>query len=95
MKTTWKIMNEETGKNKRGSDIQFIVLDNNIITDQNQIANIFNTYFLSIADSINSNNKHVNTTNPINYLTNSFRTHFTKISWQYASTYEVENIIKP
>jgi hypothetical protein len=97
MKSTWKIINEERGKTKRGSDIQSLVLDNNVITDQNQIANIFNTYFLSIADSVNSNNnKHVNTnlTNPINYLTNSFRKPFTKISWQYASTYEVENIIK-
>ena len=29
-------------------------------------------------------------TNPINYLTNSFRRPFPKISWQYASTYEIE-----
>jgi Notch-like protein len=95
MKSTWKIINEERGKTKRDPDIQSHVLDNNVITDKHQIANIFNTYFLSIAGSINSNNnKHVNTnlTNPINYLTN--RKPFTKTSWQYASTYEVENIIK-
>jgi hypothetical protein len=35
-----------------------------------------------------------NLTNPINYLTNGFGKPFTEISWQYASTYEVENIIK-
>jgi hypothetical protein len=90
MKSTWKIINEEQGKTKRDSDIQSIVLDDNVIMDHKQIVNIFNTYFLSIADSLNSNNnKHVNTnpTNPINYLTNNFRTPFTKISWQYASTY--------
>jgi len=33
-------------------------------------------------------------TNPINYLANSFTRHFAKISWQYASTYEIEKIIK-
>ena len=33
-------------------------------------------------------------TNPINYLAYNFRKPFTKISWQYAFTYEVENIIK-
>ena len=33
-------------------------------------------------------------TNPINYLANNFRKPFTKIIWQYASTYEVGNIIK-
>jgi hypothetical protein len=92
MKSTWKIINEETGKTKRGLDMQSLVIDNNVITDKNQIANIFNNYFLSIADSINSNNKHVTTnmTNPINYLANSFRKPFTKISWQYTYSYENE-----
>ena len=33
-------------------------------------------------------------TNPINYLTNNFRRPFAKISWQYASTYEIEKIMK-
>ena len=33
-------------------------------------------------------------TNPINYLTNNFRRPFTKISWQYAITYEIEKIVK-
>ena len=63
----------------------------------NKIANIFNNYFISIADTVNAdNNKHINTsmTNPINYLTNNFRRPFPKISWQYASTYEFEKIIK-
>ena len=97
MRSTWKIINEERGKTKKDLDIQSLVLDDNVITDQKQIANIFNTYFLTIADLINpNNNKHINTnlTNPINYLTNNFRKPFTKISWQYASTHEVGNIIK-
>jgi len=33
-------------------------------------------------------------TNPINYLAKSFRRPFAKISWQYASTYEIKKIIK-
>jgi len=76
MKSTWKVINEEKGKTKNSIDIQPLVVDNNIIMNQNKIANIFNIYFLLIADSINSgNNKHINTsmTNPINYLANSFR----------------------
>jgi hypothetical protein len=66
--------------------------------NQNQIVNVFNNYFLSIADTIISNNNiHVNTkmTNPVNYLTNNVRRSFTKISWQYNSTYEIEKNIKP
>jgi len=65
--------------------------------NQNKIANIFNKYFISIADAVNSDNsKHINTsmTNPISYLTNNLRRPFPKISWQYASTYEIEKIIK-
>jgi len=71
--------------------------DNNVIVNQNKIADNFNNYFLSIAASINTdNNKHINTrmTNPINYLSYSFRRPFTKMSWQYAFTYEIEKIIK-
>jgi hypothetical protein len=96
MKSTWKIINEEKGKTKNSIDIQSLV-DSNIIMNQNKIANIFNNYFLSIADSINSDNKkHINTsvTNPINYLANSFRRPFAKISWQYISTYDIDKIIK-
>jgi len=65
--------------------------------NQNKIANIFNNYFISMEVAINSDNsKHINAsvTNPINYLTNNFRRPFAKISWQYASTYEIEKIIK-
>ena len=65
--------------------------------NQNKIANTFNNYFISVADTVNAdNNKHINTsmTNPFNYLTNKFRRPFPKISRQYASTYEIEKIIK-
>jgi len=43
--------------------------------NQNKIANIFNIYFISIADTVNSDsNKHINTsiTNPFNYLKKQF-----------------------
>jgi len=69
------------------------MIDNKVLTNQNKIANIFNSYFLSIKDSINANNnKHINShmINPINYLANNFRRPFTKISWQSASTYKIE-----
>jgi hypothetical protein len=97
MKRTWKRINEEKGKTKHGTNIQSLVIDNNVIMDQKIIANILNNYFLSTADTINSdNNKHINTsiTNPVTYLLNNFRRPFTKMSWQYASTYEIKKIIK-
>ena len=33
-------------------------------------------------------------TNPINYLTNNFRRPLPKVSWQFASTYDIEKIVK-
>ena len=33
-------------------------------------------------------------TKPINYIANSFRRPFTRINWQYSSTYEIGKIIK-
>jgi len=89
--------NEEKGKTKSCIDIQSLVINNHVIMNQNKIANIFNNYFISKGDTINSdNNKHINTsmTNPINYLTKNFRRPFPKISWQYASTYEIEKNFK-
>ena len=53
--------------------------------------------FLSIAESLKSgNNTHTNIkdTSPINYLINSFHRPFPKMSWHYASTHEIEKIIK-
>ena len=72
MKSTWKIINAEKGTQKHCTDIQSLMIDNYVIMNQNTIAETFNSYFLSIADSINTdNNKHVNTANPINYLSNN------------------------
>jgi hypothetical protein len=58
---------------------------------------IFNSYFLSAAESLKSgNNIHTNIkdTNPISYFIDSFHRPFPKMSWHYASTYETEKIIK-
>jgi len=93
MKSTWKIINKGKRKTKSSIDIQSLVINDNVIMNQNKIANIFNNYFLSIADTVNSNNnRHINTSmiNPINCLTNNFRRPFANISWQFASPYKCE-----
>jgi hypothetical protein len=97
MITTWKIINHENGKSNHCKNTISLRTDNKEITNQNSTANIFNSYFLSIAESLNSgNNKHTNIkeSNPINYLINSFHRPFPKMSWHYTSTYEIEKIIK-
>lgn len=85
------------GKTKRGIGIQSLVLDNNLILNQNKIADSSNKYFLSIADSvISDNNKYISTstTDPVTYLVDVFSRPFTKMNWQYTTTHESEKIIK-
>jgi muramidase (phage lysozyme) len=97
MSTTRKIVNYENGKPNHSKNLISLKIDNNEITNQNTVANIFNNYFLSIAESLNSgNNKQTNTKepNPISYLINSFHQPFPKMSWHNASTQEIEKIIK-
>jgi predicted methyltransferase len=94
MKSTWRIINEEKGMTKSGMDVQSLVINNKLITNQNEIANMINNYFITITETIQPNNKHSNTNvhNPIKYLANNFRRPFPKIGWQSSTTYEIENI---
>jgi hypothetical protein len=69
-------------------------MDNN-----NMIANTFNKYFISVADSIISgvksgNNDHENNNNPMKYLINNFKYPFPNIQWLYTSPGELRNINK-
>jgi hypothetical protein len=63
------------------------------------IANTFNKYLISVADSIISSvrsgiNDHENKPNPIHYLFNWFKHPFPNTKWIYTSTRETENTIK-
>jgi hypothetical protein len=98
MKSTWRIINEEKGKPKHNCGIQSLMSDNKLIRNQKEIADTFNRYFITTADSIlvnNNNNKHsTNTVNPITYLRDIFNSLFSKITWKYTNTHEIEKIIK-
>ena len=75
MITTWKIINHENRKSNHCKNTISLRTDNKVRTNQNTIANIFNSYFLSVAESLNlGNNKHTNVKepNPISYLISSF-----------------------
>jgi hypothetical protein len=96
MKSTWKIINGEKGTTHRGMTVPLLVLDDKIITKQ-KIANLFKNYFLTVADSINADkNKEENSSiiNPIDYLFKYHNKPFPRINWKYASSHEIDKIIK-
>ena len=71
---TWKIINYEKGKFSSRKGVITLKIDNDNVTDPSIVANLFNTYFLSITDSVNlEENKHTGQkmTNPIEYLVNN------------------------
>jgi hypothetical protein len=54
-KKTWSVIREITGQTCKPFDIS-LESNNKIINDPFEVANVFNKYFLSVADSLSSNN---------------------------------------
>jgi hypothetical protein len=75
-----------------------LILDNELISNQKEIADTFNRYFITIAESIlvnNYDNKfRTNIVNPTTYLRDIFNCPFNKMTWKYTNTHEMDKIIK-
>jgi len=56
-KTTWGIINKESGRNKKRSEIQALNVVGKKITDQQTIAETFNEYFVAIAENVKTKTK--------------------------------------
>jgi hypothetical protein len=67
IKTTWGILNKESRKRKKRSEIQPINVEGRKMTDQQTIAETFNGYFVAIAAYVNrqTKNNHINNDNNI------------------------------
>jgi hypothetical protein len=73
IRSTWKIINEVKGKTKLDIGSHSIVTDNKIVVNQNKIANAFNKYSSSIADSIILDiNRHTSVTDTITLFNKRF-----------------------
>ena len=57
MKTTWGIINKESGKNKKRSEIQALKFEGKNLTDQQTIAETFSEYFVAIAENVKRQSK--------------------------------------
>ena len=62
MKETWKLLNSVIKPKKSSVKINKLIIDDNIITDHQEVCNSFNEYFASvgsgIADSLPACNDH-------------------------------------
>ena len=79
IKSTWKIINDERENHKKKPQIQFLKNENKIMNKQEDTANIFNDYFLSVAKLLNKDNKDsIRNIDPIFYLQNHMTSFTTK-----------------
>jgi hypothetical protein len=89
-----------TGSKVNNADIVFLNVDGKLIDNHHMITNSLNSYFLTIADKMNSNNTNVchiiesDTDKYFNYLSRAFTTPFSKIKFSCTFAEEIENIIK-
>jgi len=60
-KTVWDIVNLETNKTGNTEEINTLKIDGYAISDRQEIANAFNKYFLTAAETINTKQIHLAT----------------------------------
>ena len=99
IKTTWDIIMKETRKYKYHSKIESLRINNAMVQNSQEIAQNFNDYFSSVADTIignimKDNDELKDDTNHSSYLINNFNNTFPHINWKFASTYEITKIIE-
>ena len=57
VKTTWDVINKESGRNKKWSEIQALKVEGKKTTDQQTVAETFNEYFIAITENVNRRSK--------------------------------------
>jgi hypothetical protein len=89
---------KETNSNEQTSGIGIFQKQETNAYNSESLANRFNKYFLTVADSIISStgtdtNDEISSINPLNYLERSLKYSFPKIQWRYTSINEINKII--
>ena len=96
VKTTWGTISEESGRNKKRSEIQALKIEGKKITDQQTTAEPFNEYFVAIAENVkrqsnnlindDNNNKDSHT----NFMDQAFNKPYPNMKFKCTTTNEIE-----
>jgi hypothetical protein len=96
----WSIIKTIINNKKNPNDILMMENDGKITTHHQTIAEVFNNYYVSVADNITNNNPVNNTigdlnkNNLLNYLYSAFQQFVTNIKLKNTTTGDIEKIIK-
>jgi hypothetical protein len=102
IKTTWGIINKETGRNTKRVEIKTLKIDGKKLNDQQAIAEEFNKYFVNIADKIKRQdidnpivtNDINNVENYIYFMNQAFTNPYPNMNCKCSMNKEIEKIIK-
>jgi len=102
VKTTWGIINKESGRNIKRSVIQPLKVEGKRITDQQTIAETFNEYFVTIAENLKKQSKNNlikddndNMDSHTHFVEQAFNKPYPSMECQCTTTTkEIERIIK-
>ena len=69
-------------------------IDNTTLNIPQEVANAFNDYFSTVADTVIGNikkgdNNFKDNVKPLNYLITNYNNTFSRINWKYATTHEI------
>jgi hypothetical protein len=92
VKTTWKIITETTGKTQSPDNNLEINSDAGMLTNINEIANAFNSYFVNIAENLN--NKLTDVDKALQSLKKSYPENILQMKVTLVTESEVREIIK-
>jgi hypothetical protein len=96
-KTTWNIIRTLTNNNKTLNNTIPININNESSTNPINIANVFNTYFTSVADNLlRKNFSEIDTENnndPMFYLRQNYKHCYSQIKLKNTTTYKINKII--
>jgi len=97
-KTTWNIVKSTLNMKLNTHNITSINVNGNVFSNGQVIAEMFNKYFVTVAQNIHANNYNANASyqheNPISYLCRACNQPFPTISFKYVSSKEIEDITK-
>ena len=101
VKTTWDVINKESGRNKKWSEIQALKVEGKKTTDQQTVAETFNEYFIAITENVNrrSKNNLINDDNDnmdshTHFMEQAFNKPYPSMECKCTTTKEIEPIIK-
>ena len=101
IKTTWDIINRESGRNKKRNELLASKFGNKKITNQQTVAEALNEHFITIAENINRhkiqkiiNDENGNTDNYTHFVEQAFNKPYPNMECNCTRVKEIEQIIK-